>query len=333
MPPKPYGISYRSIIPRTGECENLLSPVCLSASHVAHGSIRMEPVFMALGQSAAAAAVLAIDDGVSVQEVDYVKLGKQLEAEGQIVRAHAAASKVETKPNIVMILADDLGIECLSSYGGTSHKTPNLDKLAAQGMRFSDCFSNPYCSPSRASLLTGRYPFKNGLKQVIFDAKQHANTYLHPDQPSFARQIKQSGYATGIAGKWHLSFLYQHDTIRDFGFEQYQCWQIFDDDMTRTRRFHTPYYNRNGVIIADEIKDQYGPDVNVEFLIDFIKSNAAKKQPFLAYYTSLLPHFPWVPTPDSEDKSYIASESVAQGEPEILSGHGDLSGQESSAGS
>ena len=59
------------------------------------------------------------------------------------------------KPNIVVILADDLGIECLSSYGGKSHKTPNLDKLAAQGMRFTHCFSNPLCSPSRASLLTG----------------------------------------------------------------------------------------------------------------------------------------------------------------------------------
>ena len=129
------------------------------------------------------------------------------------------------KPNIVVILADDLGIECLSSYGGKSHKTPNLDKLTSQGMRFTHCFSNPYCSPSRASLLTGRYPFKNGLKRVIFDPKAHANIYLHIDQPSFARQLKQAGYTTAIAGKWQLSLLHQRNTINDFGFDEYQCWQ------------------------------------------------------------------------------------------------------------
>jgi hypothetical protein len=86
MPPKPYGISYRSIIPPTGECENLFSPVALSASHVAHGSIRMEPVFMVLSQSAATAASIAIQNNVSVQEVPYKKLRRQLKANHQIVR-------------------------------------------------------------------------------------------------------------------------------------------------------------------------------------------------------------------------------------------------------
>ena len=85
VPPKPYGISYRSIIPRKGECENLLSPVCLSASHVAHGSIRMEPVFMVLSQSAALAAGLAIDKGVTVQEIEYSQLRERLETNKQVV--------------------------------------------------------------------------------------------------------------------------------------------------------------------------------------------------------------------------------------------------------
>ena len=86
VPPKPYGISYRSIIPPKGECENLFSPICLSASHVAHGSIRMEPVFMALSQSAAIAAGLAIDRGVSVQDLPYPALLEKLEAAKQMVR-------------------------------------------------------------------------------------------------------------------------------------------------------------------------------------------------------------------------------------------------------
>jgi hypothetical protein len=89
VPPRPYGISYRAIVPRRGECENLFSPVCLSASHVAHGSIRMEPVFMALSQSAAIAAGLAIDRGVGVQDVPYAPLLAKLEAAKQVVRPEA----------------------------------------------------------------------------------------------------------------------------------------------------------------------------------------------------------------------------------------------------
>ena len=96
-PPRPYGISYRSIIPRKGECENLFSPICLSASHVAHGSIRMEPVFMALSQSAAIAAGMAIDKGVSVQEVPYPALLEKLDAAKQIVRPETWKRAPSTK--------------------------------------------------------------------------------------------------------------------------------------------------------------------------------------------------------------------------------------------
>ncbi len=81
----PYPVSYRSIVPKRGECENLLVPVCLSASHVAYGSIRMEPVFMILGQSAGTAAALAIDDGVAVQDINYDKLKAGLLRDGQIL--------------------------------------------------------------------------------------------------------------------------------------------------------------------------------------------------------------------------------------------------------
>ena len=222
------------------------------------------------------------------------------------------------KPSIVMVLADDLGVECLSSYGGTSHSTPNLDRLATQGVRLTHCFSNPYCSPSRATLLTGRYPFEHGLKEVIWNERYHANTYLHTDQPSFARQFKQHGYATAIIGKWQLSFLHQRNTINDFGFDQYQCWQIFRADGSKTTRFHNPYFNRNGRVIAEQIKDRYGPDVNVEFLIDFMTTNAKKNMPFLAYYTSLLPHYPWVPTPDSKDQNYRLPTVTHKGDPKYF---------------
>ena len=80
VPPRPYGVSYRSLIPKKEECANLLVPVCLSATHAAHGSIRMEPVFMVLGQTSATAAIMAIDAGTSVQKIEYPKLRERLQA-------------------------------------------------------------------------------------------------------------------------------------------------------------------------------------------------------------------------------------------------------------
>jgi hypothetical protein len=96
--PKPFPVSYRSVVPRKDECLNLLVPVCLSSSHVAYGSIRMEPVFMILGQSAGTAASLAIDEQVAVQEVDYGKLKARLEQDGQRLVWHDMRPATPTKP-------------------------------------------------------------------------------------------------------------------------------------------------------------------------------------------------------------------------------------------
>ncbi len=86
QPAGPYAVSYRSIVPSRGQCENLLVPVCLSASHIAYGSVRMEPVFMILGESAALAAHLAIQNGLSVQDVPYAQLRPLLDEAGQVVQ-------------------------------------------------------------------------------------------------------------------------------------------------------------------------------------------------------------------------------------------------------
>ncbi len=347
-PPRPYGISYRSIVPKQGECENLFSPICLSATHVAHGSIRMEPVFMAMSQSAAIAAGLAIDKGVRVQDVPYQDLRAKLEAAKQIVRpetwkrstaprkspekptpkpapkkgapeenAEARSVDAVSKPNIVLILADDLGIECLSAYGGKSHKTPHIDQLAKEGMRFTHCFSNPFCSPSRAQLLTGRYPFQNGLK-VVLHSRSQENIYLRPSQPSFVRQLNQHGYSTQIVGKWHVSLEHKHDTIKEFGFDHSQTWQIFDEQGGKTTRYWKPYLKRDGAVVAEEIKDRYGPDVDLEVYLDFIESNVKAKTPFLAFYSTCLPHYPWEPTPDSLDQTYRVPNAGHKGDPKYF---------------
>ena len=226
-------------------------------------------------------------------------------------------SRAATKPNVLLILADDLGVECLSSYGGISHKTPNLDRLAKDGMRFTHCFSNPFCSPSRAQLLTGRYPFQNGLK-VVLHSKSQEDLYLRPTQPSFARQLKLHGYTTQIVGKWHVSLEHKHNTITEFGFDHYQTWSIFDEKGEKTTRFWNPYLIRDGRIIADEIKDRYGPDVDLEVYLDFIKASAKSQTPFLAYYSTCLTHYPWESTPDSQDKTYRAGPPPHKGDPKYF---------------
>jgi arylsulfatase A-like enzyme len=228
-----------------------------------------------------------------------------------------SSSLCASSPNILLILADDLGVECLSSYGGRSNQTPHLDRLAKEGMRFTHCFSNPYCSPSRAQLLTGRYPFQNGLK-VVLHSKNQEDLYLRPSQPSLPRQLQQHGYTTQIVGKWHVSLEHKHNTIHEFGFDHYQTWNIFDEKGDKTTRFWKPYLIRDGRIIADEIEDRYGPDVDLEVYLDFIKSSAESQTPFLAYYSTCLPHYPWESTPDSEDKGYRAAPPPHKGDPKYF---------------
>lgn len=206
-------------------------------------------------------------------------------------------------PNILFILADDLGQEGLSTYGGELVETPNIDRLASEGMTFTHMFVNPYCTPTRSELLTGRYPSATNTLFPISDYERHKNDVLDTAHPSFARQLKKAGYATAIAGKWQLSFLSKQDWVHDFGFDTYQFWQIMDADNQRTTRYHNPYYRRDGEVIHADLKDRYGPDVMVDFLTDFMQRSHEEEQPFMAYYTALLPHFPWVPTPDSKDQT------------------------------
>ena len=175
-----------------------------------------------------------------------------------LLASPAMADAPAKKPNVLLILADDLGVECLTAYGGTSHRTPNIDRLAKDGIRFTRAFTNPLCSPTRATLLTGRYPFQNGLK-VVLHSKSQENIYLRPTQPSFVRQLHQHGYATQLVGKWHVSLEHKHNTIRAFGFDHALTWGIFDDNGDKTTRYWNPYLLRDGLSIADDVRSRYGP--------------------------------------------------------------------------
>src|SRR5262245_55267461 len=112
-----------------------------------------------------------------------------------------AADTPVRKPNILFILADDLGLDGVSCYGADKRKTPNIDKLAASGTRFETCYSAPLCGPSRCVLMTGRYAFRTGGLLNSSWTGGGPGAKSANEQP-IARLLKQGGYATGMAGKW-----------------------------------------------------------------------------------------------------------------------------------
>ncbi|HEC42480.1 MAG TPA: arylsulfatase A [Bacteroides sp.] len=204
--------------------------------------------------------------------------------------------KTEQQPNVILIMADDMGYECISSYEGASYSTPVLDSLAANGIRFDQCVSQPLCTPSRVKIMTGLYNYRN---YEYFG-------YLNPNQYTFGNLMQDAGYETLIAGKWQLNGLAYKDSLPEwsdslspggFGFDEYCLWQL-----TRARkegeRFADPLIQQNGVTLERDA-DIYGPDVFCDYILDFISRN--KDKPFFVYYPMVLVHDPFVPTPDSEE--------------------------------
>ena len=199
---------------------------------------------------------------------------------------HAA----ETRPNIVLIMADDVGIEGFSCYGSDSYKTPHIDALAASGVRFANCHAQPLCTPTRMKIMTGQ---SNGRNYTRFSIMPPATT-------TFAHLLKRAGYATAVAGKWQLYGATQYGklaktgiTPTKAGFDEYCLWQI---DRLGSR-YWDPLIDRNGKIIKD-VKGKYGPDLFADFITDFFKRQRAK--PFFVYYPMALVHSPFPPTPAND---------------------------------
>lgn len=200
-------------------------------------------------------------------------------------------------PNVILIMADDIGYEGLGINGSLSYNTPNLDALASNGVNFTNAIANPLCTPSRVKIMTGKYNYKN------YDYFTHLNS----SEKTFGNLFKENGYETAIVGKWQLNGLkiseidqsIKEDNTRPykFGFDEYCLWQL-----TKTKdfgeRFANPLIEQNGKFL-DRNKDLYGPDIVSDYAIDFIQRN--KEKPFFLYYPMLLAHDPFVPTPDSDE--------------------------------
>ncbi len=196
--------------------------------------------------------------------------------------AHSNDAKIGERPNIVVILADDFGYECVGANGGTSYATPHLNRLAAGGARYEHCYTQPLCTPTRAQLLTGQLNIRNYVRFGFLD----------PQLTTFAHLVKRSGYATGIFGKWQLGN--GPDGPKHFGFDEHVLWQL-------TRR--PPRYANPGLEIdgreVDFRNGEYGPDLVQDAALKFIYRH--QDHPFLMYYPMMLTHAPFQPTPESKD--------------------------------
>jgi len=200
------------------------------------------------------------------------------------------------KPNVIVIMADDMGWECVSAYRDLIAKynypkvkpdekdhysTPNIDKLAADGMRFDHGYSQPICTPSRVQIMTGIYNQRNYVKFGLLD----------PKAKTFGHVMKEAGYKTCVVGKWQL--LGGMEGPKNFGFDEYCLWQL----TRRPARYPNPGMEVNGKEI--DYPGKYGPDIASDYLCGFIERN--KDKPFFGYYPMILPHWPFEPTPDSKD--------------------------------
>lgn len=180
------------------------------------------------------------------------------------------------KPNIVFILADDVGDQAIGCYGGTSYSTPRVDALAAGGMRFRHCYSMPVCHPTRLTLLTGQYPFR-------IPSAPWGTFPRHLEMTTVANRLRDLGYATAVAGKWQLTLLRDEpDHPRRLGFER---WSLFG--WHEGPRYYRPMIYEDGKLRSD-VNDRYGPDVYVDHLVSFMKAH--RNEPFFAFYSMALAH-------------------------------------------
>jgi arylsulfatase A-like enzyme len=194
-----------------------------------------------------------------------------------------------TKPNVILIMVDDMGYECLSCNGSASYQTPFLDELARTGVRFNHCYSQPLCTPSRVQIMTGKYNHRNYTEFG----------QLRPGETTFGHLLQQAGYRTCVAGKWQLAGRIQGSAYKgtgsqpeDAGFDEHCLWQV----NRRESRFWDPVIQTNGQV-RDDLDGLYGPDIFCEFINDFVDRN--RDQPFFVYFPMVLTHSPFVPTPAS----------------------------------
>ncbi|MEM7313778.1 MAG: sulfatase-like hydrolase/transferase [Planctomycetota bacterium] len=196
----------------------------------------------------------------------------------------------DAPPNVIFIVADDLGYGDLACYGSSTNKTPHIDELAQQGVRFTDFHSSgPMCTPTRVSILTGQYQQRFG---AVFDGPLSGESQRHLGLPTsavtVAEHVKRKGYATACFGKWHLGFRPPTQPT-DQGFDEFRGLLAGDGD----HHSHIDRYGNEDWWHNDQIamESGYTADLLTRYSIEFIHRN--RERPFFLYLPHLAIHFPW----------------------------------------
>jgi arylsulfatase A-like enzyme len=209
-----------------------------------------------------------------------------------------APARAEEKPNIILIMADDLGYGELGCYGSQNFATPNIDALAKSGLRMTDFHSNgAVCSPTRAALMTGRYQQRCGIDGVV-TAKSHRETGMDLEEETFAELLKRAGYATAMFGKWHLGYDPKFNPTRQ-GFDEFQGFVSGNIDLFShiDQEFWFDWW------ISRDLRyvPGYAPHRITELGIEFIRKNVDR--PFFLYLPHPAPHYPYQGPGDQANRS------------------------------
>lgn len=202
----------------------------------------------------------------------------------------------KTKPNILIILVDDLGYGDLSCQGGTDIHTPNIDYLFNKGVKFNRFYANcTVCSPTRASLLSGCYPDMVGVPGVIRTNKNNSWGYLKEDIPTLPDMLKKGGYRTALVGKWHLG-LEAPNIPNQRGFDYFHGFlgDMMDNYWTHLRQGHN-YMRLNESTIEPE---GHATDIFSDWAADYITQTKNEEEPFFLFLAYNAPHFPIQPPED-----------------------------------
>jgi len=197
----------------------------------------------------------------------------------------------QTRPNIIYIMADDLGYADLSCYGRKDYQTPNLDKLASQGVKFTNAYAGgPLCTPTRTSFMTGRYPARTpvGLREPLARTNKDTSVGLTPEYTSIATLLKKTGYETYLVGKWHLGFAPEFSPMKN-GFDHFFGFHGGGIDYIS----HTDPSGNNDLYENDQLtkKEGYMTDLLLERSIEII--NQHHEKPFFLALMFNAPHWPW----------------------------------------
>ena len=211
---------------------------------------------------------------------------------------------ISSQPNIVLIMADDVSPDMFGCYGCADAKTPNLDRMAREGVVFETAWASALCCPARAQIMTGRYASRTGFWSNGFAIPQaDGSNDLFRHHHSFGKLMQQAGYATAVAGKWHIGGAEQ-PSEPVVGFDEYCLWEgqkeldelpgspkhqgAWEDDFTTSRYWH-PCIVKNHKIVPTKPED-FGPAIFTDFLCDFMERSVQAGKPFLAYYPMVAPH-------------------------------------------